>query len=149
MGHIKYNITDSKKYFHNPINIREPLYRLIIIRSSSLYSEDLSINGLLVGSFVEEGIELSNISDLDLGDPTLTLGALVDGLSLVLEDAVAGNDLTGDGGKDIGSRLDRLNGSDGLTGRDIEALLGKLDVDDITQRVGGVVSDTDLGYMMC
>jgi hypothetical protein len=112
----------------------------------SLDSRKLSIlDGGLVGSLIKKGIELSNISDLDLSNPTIFLGALVDSLSLVFEDIVTSNDLTGDRREDIGSRLDGLDSTDGLTGSNLETFLGKLDVDDITQGVGSVVGDTDLG----
>lgn len=111
----------------------------------SLHSTNLSIDDLLVGSLIKQRIKLSNISDLNLSNPALTLGTLVDGLSLILEDAVCLDDLAGDRGEDVGSRFDGLDSADGLAGDDLEVDLGKLNVDDITQGVGGVVGDTDLG----
>lgn len=115
----------------------------------SLHYTNLSIDGLFVGSLIKQGIELSSISDLNLSDPALTLGALVDGLSLILKDAVTLDNLASNGGEDIGGRLDGLDSADGLAGDDLEVGLGKLYVNDITQGVGGVFGDTDLGYRGC
>lgn len=102
-------------------------------------------NGLEVGGLVQKSLNLRNIANLDLRNPSLTLGAGVDGLSVVLQDAVTTDNSASDGRENIGSRLDGLDGTDGLTSRDLEVLLGELDENDVTEGVGGVLGDTDLG----
>ena len=103
------------------------------------------VESLVVGSFVQKSIERSSVSDLDLSNPALLLGAGVDGLGIVLENGVTTDDLASNGGQHIGGRLDRLDGTNGLTGTDLEVGLGELNEDNVTQRVGGVIGDTDLG----
>lgn len=103
------------------------------------------VKGLVVGSLVQQSIERSSVSDLDLGDPALLLRAGVDGLGVVLENGVTTDDLASNGGEHIGSRLDGLDGADRLTGANLEVGLGKLNEDDVTQGVSGVLGDTDLG----
>lgn len=103
------------------------------------------VESLVVGSLVQQSIESSSIGNLDLSNPALLLGAGVDGLGIVLENGVTTDDLASNGGQHIGSRLDRLDGADGLTGTNLEVGLGELNEDNVTQRVGGVLGDTDLG----
>jgi hypothetical protein len=114
---------------------------------SNIFSTNskLSIDGLFVGSLVQQSLELSDIGDLNLGNPTLTLGAGVDGFSVVLQDLVAADHLAGDGGEHIGGGLDGLDGTDGLTSTNLEVSLGKLNEDNIAQGVSGIVGDADLG----
>jgi hypothetical protein len=50
---------------------------------------------LLVGLGVQQSLQLCGVADLDLGDPGIALGALVDGLSLVVKKGVARHDLSG------------------------------------------------------
>ena len=99
-----------------------------------------------VGLLVHERLDLGSIADLDLGNPSILLGAGVDGLSVVLQNGVALDDLAGDGGENIGSRLDGLDSTDRLTSGDLEVRLGELNEDDVTEGVGGVLGNTDLGY---
>lgn len=103
------------------------------------------VDGLVVGSLVQQSIQRSGVSDLDLRDPALTLRAGVDGLGVVLENGVTTDDLARNGGQYIGSRLDGLDSANGLTGTDLEVFLRELNEDDVTQRVSGVLGDTDLG----
>lgn len=103
------------------------------------------IDGLVVGGLIQQSLELSGVGNLNLGNPSLTLGAGVDGLGVVLQNGVAADDLAGHGGEDVRSGLDGLNGTDGLTGADLEVGLGELDEDNVTEGVGGVLGDTDLG----
>lgn len=98
-----------------------------------------------VGLLAHESLELSSIADLNLSNPSVLLGAGVDSLSVVLQDGVTLDDLAGDRGEDIGSRLDGLDSTDGLTSGDLEVSLGELNEDDVTEGVGGVLGDTDFG----
>lgn len=80
--------------------MREPFYlptHCHLIQHSLGLKGSLNIDDLLVSSLIKEGIELSCISNLDLSDPTLTLGALVDSLGFVVKKAVTANNLTRDG----------------------------------------------------
>lgn len=56
------------------------------------------INALVVGGLVQQSLELSDVRNLNLGNPALALGAGVDGLSVVLQDGVAADDLAGNRG---------------------------------------------------
>ncbi len=103
------------------------------------------VESLVVGSLVQQSLQRSGVSDLDLGDPALTLRAGVDGLGVVLENGVTTDDLASNGGQHIGSRLDGLDSANGLTGTDLEVYLRELNEDDVTQSVCGVLGDTDLG----
>lgn len=103
------------------------------------------IDGLVVGGLIQQSLELSGVGNLNLGNPSLTLGAGVDGLSVVLQDLVAADHLAGDGGEHIGGGLDGLDGTDGLTSTNLEVSLGELNEDDVAQGVSGVLGDTDLG----
>lgn len=103
------------------------------------------VEGLVVGSLIQQGIERSGVSDLDLSDPAFILRAGVDGLGVVLENGVTPDDLASHRGQHIGSRLDRLDSADGLTGTNLEVFLRQLNKNNVTQRVSGVLGDTDLG----
>ena len=94
---------------------------------------------------------------------TLALGALVQKVGRVLELAVDLDDLASNGRKDVGRSLDRLDGTNLLCGSgrvssgslpqrvrvertscsNLGALGGELDVDDVAQRLGGVLGDAD------
>lgn len=110
-----------------------------------LQVQHLLVDGLLVGSLIQQSIQLGGVRDLDLSNPALTLGALVDGLCLVLQNRVTADNLASNWGQHVGSRLDGLDGTDGLASTNLEVGLGELDEDNVTQRVGSVVGDTDLG----
>lgn len=107
------------------------------------------VEGLVVGSLIQQSIQRCRVLDLNLGDPALLLRAGVDGLGIVLENGVTADDSASDGGQNIGSRLDRLDSANRLTGTDLEVSLGKLNKDDVTQRLSGVLGDTDLGCSDC
>ena len=83
----------------------------------------------------------------DLGNPAaagrVVLGDLVDGAGLLLEAAVDVGDLARNGGVDVGGRLDGLDGANGIACTNFLALLGELDVDDVTQGLGGVLGDAN------
>lgn len=85
--------------------------------------------------------------DLDnpAASPRVVLGQLIDGAGLLLEDGVDARDLAADRSVDIGRALDRLDGADGVASLDYLADLGKLDKDDVAQRLGGVFRDSDNG----
>ena len=48
-------------------------------------------------------------------------------------------DLAADRCVDVGSRLDGLNGANGITSAGLLALFGELDVDNVTEGLGGVL----------
>lgn len=102
-------------------------------------------NGLEVGGLIQKTLNLRDVANLDLSNPSLTFGAGVDGLSVVLQDAVTADNSASDRRENIGSRLDGLDSTDGLASRDLEVLLGELNENDVTEGVGGVLGDTDLG----
>lgn len=104
----------------------------------------LLINGRLVGGLIKQAIGLGGIADLNLSDPGITLGALVDELRLVFEDNIWLHDRAGDGREDVRGRLDGLHGTDGLAGAHFEAGLGELNEHNITKGLGGVFCDADL-----
>lgn len=85
--------------------------------------------------------------DGDLGDPAaagaVVLGNLVDVAGLLLELLVDVGDAAGDRGVDVGGRLDRLDGADGVARLDLAALLGQLHVDDVAQSFGSVLGDAN------
>lgn len=103
------------------------------------------IDGLVVGGLIQQSLELSSIGNLNLSDPALALGAGVDSLCVVLQNVVAADNLAGHGGEDVRSGLDGLDGTDGLAGADLKVGFGELNEDNVTQGVGGVFGDTDLG----
>src|SRR5206468_3360938 len=65
----------------------------------------------------------------------------VDRLRGVLQGLVHRGDDAGDGGVDVGDRLGGFHLADGGAGRDAVADRRQLDVDDVSQRVLGVVGD--------
>lgn len=87
--------------------------------------------------------------DLDLDNPAaspgIVLGKLIDGTGLLLENSVDARDLAADGGVDIGGALDRFNGAYGIAGLNNLTNLGKLNKDDVAQRVSRVFRDSDHG----
>lgn len=100
-------------------------------------------NRLEIGSLIHQSLQLGRVADLDLRDPPLALGALVDDLGVVLQRGVALNHLARHRGQDVRGRLDRFDCSDGLAGGHFEVGAGKLDVDDVAQRFCRVIRDTD------
>jgi hypothetical protein len=56
------------------------------------------LNGRVVGGLVQQSLELSDIRNLNLGNPAFALGAGVDRLSVVIQDGVAADDLAGNRG---------------------------------------------------
>lgn len=139
---IVYNITSQ-----NHVRKISPPFASILkpIATLSLHIQHLVVEGLVVGSLIQQSIQRGRVLNLDLSDPALLLRAGVDGLGVVLQNGVTTDDGASDGGQHIGSRLDRLDSADGLTGTDLEVGLGKLNEDNVTERVSGVLGDTDLG----
>ena len=97
----------------------------------------------LVRLRIHKAVNLRRVSNLDLREPTVGLGALVDGAGLVLQHAVGLHDLSSNRCHDVGRALDGLNGANGLAGVDLEVEGGKLDVDDVTKGFGGVCGHAD------
>jgi hypothetical protein len=104
---------------------------------------------LLVRVDVHQVVEILQalLSNLDLSDPAaavrVVLGNLVDGARLLLQNNVDRGDYARDGSVDIGSTLDRLDGTDRVASLDLLALVRQLDVDDIAQLLSGVLADAD------
>lgn len=102
---------------------------------------------LLVGSGVHELLKVLQalLSNLNLGDPAtpvrVVLSDLVDGARLLLQEHVDLGDLARDSGVDVGSALDRLDGTNGVASLHLLALFRQLDVDDVAQLLGGVLAD--------
>lgn len=107
----------------------------------------INVKGILVGISVQQSVHLRGVVDLNLGNPGLALRIFVDGLGLVVQKRVTLQYLAGNGGEDVRGGLDRLYGSDGLTCAEFDVRGGELDEDDITEGLGGVFGDSNLGYM--
>jgi hypothetical protein len=102
---------------------------------------------LLVFGRVHQLLEVLQalLGNLHLGDPPaavrVVLGDLVDGAGLLLQREVDLGDLARDRGVDVGRALDRLDGADGVAGLRLPALFRQLDVDNVAQRLGGILAD--------
>lgn len=77
-------------------------------------------------------------ANLNLRNPAVALGILVQSTGLLLQLAVDLSDSAANGAEDVGCRLDRLYSANGITGGSFEADLGQLDVDDIAEGLRGV-----------
>lgn len=104
----------------------------------------LLINGGLVGGLIKQAIGLGGIADLNLSDPGITLGALVDELRFIFKDSIWLHNLARDGGEDVRGRLDRFHGTHGLAGAHFETGLGELNEHNITKGICSVLCDADL-----
>src|SRR5438105_4966488 len=82
-------------------------------------------------------------ADLHLEQPTALEGGGVHQRGVGHDVLVDLDDLAVDGGVEIADRLGRLQLTAGLARRDLLADLGKLHVDHIAERVGGVLGDAD------
>lgn len=98
---------------------------------------------------VHQGLKVLEalLVNLDLGDPAAAVGVilrdLVEVARLLLEHEVDLGDLAAHGGVDVGGTLDRLDGTDSVALVDGPALLWELDVDEVTEGLGGVLADAD------
>ena len=90
---------------------------------------------LLVGSGIEQLIDLRGVGELDLDQPTLAVRVLVDLLGRVRERLVDCGDLAGEWGDHVRDGLDRLDLGIGLVLGDLIAGLGRLIEDDLAERV--------------
>jgi hypothetical protein len=97
----------------------------------------------LVRLRIHQAVNLRRISNLNLRQPAVRFGALVDGTGLVLEHAVRFHNLAADGCHDVRSALDGLDGADGLAGVDFEVEGGQLDVDNVAEGFCCVGGDAD------
>jgi len=92
---------------------------------------------------IHQRIHLRRIANLNLRQPPLALGTLVDHARLVLQHTVRFDDLAADGGHDVRGGFDGFDGADGFAGGDFEVEGRELDVDDIAEGFGGVGGDAD------
>ena len=129
----------------NPLKYMEPLSLVVALGRSELS----------IGIGVHEGLEVLQalLSELNFGDPAATmgivLGNLVDRARLLLEQQVDLSDLAGHRRVDVGGALHRLDSANGVTGLNLEALLGQLDVDNIAEGLSSVFADTnDAGFLV-
>src|ERR1044072_2232859 len=105
----------------------------------------------LVGGHVEEPVGLGRIAEPDLDEPPLAVRVVVDLLRLIEDDLVHLDDLTRERGDEIGDGLHRFDLAVAFVGGDRRPLLGRLEMDELAERVlrvrcgcrgGGVAVDT-------
>ena len=133
----------KKTHDHRALHFDIPSHICILLNQ---HVPLLLTNGLLVGLSIKQVVKLCGVCDLDLSNPGITLGALVDELGIVLQDCVTLDHRAGDRTVDVGSRLDRLHSSNGFAGGDLGVDLRKLNEHNVSQGLGGVLCDSDLGY---
>ena len=97
---------------------------------------------LLVGVRSEEVVELGRVLDLELDEPGLALGFGVDQSGLVGELLVDLDDGPGNGGVDVGCRLDGFDGTETIALVEVVSDFGEVDEDDVPQRGLGKVGDS-------
>jgi len=73
----------------------------------------IALGVLLVGSLVQQCVELLGVVELDLDHPALVLGALVDELGRLDQGLVDLDDLAADGRVHVAGGLDRLDDAEG------------------------------------
>lgn len=101
------------------------------------------LNRLQIRLLIHQTLQFTGISNLNLGNPSITLRALIDSLGLVTQHSISVNHLSGDGRQNIRGRLYRFDGADGFAGCDLEIGGREFDVYDVTEGFGGVVGDAD------
>lgn len=102
------------------------------------------LNTLQIRLLIHQRLQFTGIINLNLRNPPITLGTLVNGLGLITQHRITINHFPGDGRQHIGSRFYGFDGADGLAGCDFEVGGGEFDVDDVTEGFGGV-----FGYADC
>lgn len=103
----------------------------------------IALSVLAVGSLVEESISFSGVGELDLHDPAVSKGGVVDGVGSVGKSLVDLDDVTRDGRVQVGGGLDRLDGTKGRSSLDGLANRREVDKDNLSKGVSGVASDSD------
>ena len=78
-------------------------------------------------------------------DPPVAHGVDVEDTGVRIQVVVDGDDLTGDGGVDVGRRLHRFDGTHDVADFDEVTDFRQFDEGDVTQGFGGVLGDTDEG----
>lgn len=112
-------------------------------RGSLTFNGSVLPNRVDVGSVIHQILQLGSIVHLDLGDPAGIFRTLVDRLGLIFQDRVALNHPSGDRRQDLRGGLDGFDSSDGLAGAHLDVGGGQLNVDDVSERLGGVFRDAD------
>lgn len=116
-----------------------------LYRHQQLHDQPLLLGESLVSLRIHEILQILEtlLANLHSCDPSAStgviLGAFVDGGRLLLQELIDFGDLASYRGIDVRSRLDGLNGANRVTGSNFQGDGGKLDVDDVTQGVSGVV----------
>lgn len=87
---------------------------------------------------IQQPLQLLDIAQLNLRQPPVALWTLVDGARCVFQHAVGFDDLSGNGGHDVGGGFDGLDGAHGVAFGYGEVEGGELDEDDVAEGGGGV-----------
>ena len=102
---------------------------------------------LLVGLLIHEIIDFALVIEVDLEDPAVTLGLVVDKGGVTLDILVVGGDSASHWCVNISGGLDRLDAADAITLEELGADLSDVQVHDISELTLGEVGDADLGLL--
>lgn len=102
---------------------------------------------LLVGLLVHELVDVGLVLNLDLDDPAVLLGFVVDEGGVGLHVLVVGSDHAGDWGVHISCSLDRLDTADAVSLHESCADLSQVEVHDVTELALSEVGDANLGLL--
>lgn len=96
-----------------------------------------------VGSLIQKGVDLSSVGDLDLHDPGIE-GLIVDQVRRRGKLLVDANNLTRDGRVQVRGSLDGLDSTERSAGLDGLTDSREIDKDNLSQRISGVLGNTNL-----
>jgi len=138
----------SKKNFLSlSLSLSVFLYFVFQLQLFNSFSVSRSLHVLLVRLGVHQvGTGGALVSQLDLHHPAGPEGVGVDFGRVVDERVVDLNDFARDGGVDVRGRLDGLDDAVGLSGGDLGADFGELDVDDVAEL--GLLEFLSFGVLM-
>lgn len=113
------------------------------------YNVSLLLLKRIILLFTHQTFQLFLVRELNLGEPTFSLGTLVYHSRLVSQHIICFGYGPRHGAEDIGGALDRLNGANSVTFCDLEAYFGELDVDDVAESFRGIgrYSDRACNYV--
>src|SRR4051812_28898510 len=100
-----------------------------------------ALDELGVGRGIEEAADVGSVGDLDLADPALTEGIVVQQLGRVIEGVVDRHHRAPDRGVDVRNRLGALDLAERGAARDRVAERRQLHEHDVTERVLGIVGE--------
>ena len=92
---------------------------------------------------LHQAVQRGAICEFELGEPSSTLGLLVQEFGRIAEGRIHFGHFALSGCVDIGSGLDRLDAHNGLAGREGSATAGQLDVHDVAKLVGSMFGDAN------